>query len=670
MFVAPFLLLLAPQSRVADLSFTSKDRKLTLTISKQTGRFELKWGQSVGVLQAYGQAKLANGSTDRTDARELHEVKSEPTKDAIGEAQKITVRHLSPGKPELKHTFWLYHRNAEIAVRLDLIDAKGQSSNQLIPVVSGKPIQFPKGGNMQSLFVPYDNDSYARYSSQAWTGESAEVGSHEVGALYDDTTRNGLVVGSIDHDLWKSAVKFSKSGGLHLTAGVTSKFTHDTQPHGAISGKEIRSPRFVLGHYPDWRQGLERYGDLNAKVVPPLKWNGKVPMGWNSWSAHKSKLQASDANAALEFVRDELKDLRNDGTAYINLDSYYDNLSVDQRKAFVKKAHDSGLKAGIYWSPFVNWGEPDWKTVGSYHFRDLQLKDSTGNLLPKHDGAWPLDPTHPGTLLRIDQQLKEYSEQGFDFVKLDFLTHGALEGKHHDTKIQTGTAAYNFGMKRLLNSLQRHTRGKPFFVSLSIAPLFPHGYGHSRRISCDVFANIGSSEYLLNSQNFGWWTAGRLYQFNDPDHACVYQAEGEESTSEAEARTRLTASVIGGGLLLQGDNLTNDRARDRVKKVFSNIGALNLAKAAPQFRPVYGNIGDVGGAVFVYRESATVCYVALFNFDKSRFKAINESASRLGLTGTWTGQDLWTDNPLSLTSTLSHNLAPMDCALFKLTRKR
>lgn len=670
MFVAPFLLLLAPQSRVADFSYTSKDRKLTLTISKQTGRFDLKWGQSVGVLQAYGQAKLANGSTDRTDARALHEVKSEPTKDAIGEAQKITVRHLSPGKPELKHTFWLYHRNAEIAVRLDLIDANGQSSNQLIPMVSGKPIQFPNGGNMQSLFVPYDNDSYARYSSQAWTGESAEVGSHEVGALYDDTTRNGLVVGSIDHDLWKSAVKFSKSGGLQVTAGVTSKFTHDTQPHGAISGKDIRSPRFVLGHYPDWRTGLERYGDLNAKVVPPLKWNGKVPFGWNSWSAHKSKLQASDADAALEFIRIELPGLRNDGTAYINLDSYYDNLSVDQRKAFTKKAHDSGLKAGIYWAPFVNWGEPDWKTIGNYYFRDLQLKDATGKFLPKHDGAWPLDPTHPGTLQRIDQQLKEYAEQGFDFIKLDFMTHAALEGNHFDPKIQTGTAAYNFGMQQLLKILSKHTKAKPFFVSLSIAPMFPHGYAHSRRISCDVFANIGSTEYLLNSQNYGWWTAGRLYQFNDPDHACVYQAEGEESTSEAEARTRLTSSVIGGGMILQGDNLTNPKAKHRVKQIFSNQQVLDLAKVSPDFLPVSGSIGDKGGDLFLHKQGSDTYFLAAFNFDKKATRAVIIPLERLGLTGTWTATNLWTGTSTQATRSLTHNLAPTDSALFKLTRTR
>jgi hypothetical protein len=582
----------------------------------------------------------------------------------------VVVRHLTANQPELRHTFWLYNKNGEVGVRLDVIDPKRQNSNQLVPISTENPTRFPKQGELQSLFVPYDNDGYARYSSQAWSGDSLEIGSHEIGALYDDSTRTGLVAGSIDHDTWKSCVKFSKRGGIELRSGVTSKYTHDTQPHGSVSGKEIRSARFVLGSYADWRKGLERHADLNAKIAPPLKWKGSVPFGWNSWSGHKSKLQSGDAHAALEFVRDQLPHFRNDGTAYINLDSYYDNLSIEQRQNFAQKAHASGLKAGVYWSPFVNWGEPDWKTTGSYLFRDLQLKDSKGNLLPKHDGAWPLDPTHPGTLQRIDQQLKEFVEQGFDYVKLDFLTHGALEGKHYDSRIQTGTAAYNFGMKRLLKSIERYSKKKPFFVSLSIAPLFPHGYGHSRRISCDVFADIGATEYLLNSQNYGWWSAGRLYQFNDPDHSCVYQAEGESAISEAESRSRLTASVIGGGLLLQGDNLTNELARNRVKSIFSNTAIIDLAKSSPQFRPVQGNIGSVGGDLFVFRESPTVCYIAAFNFDKVNVMEIKEGASRLGLEGNWIGQDLWTNRRLSVTNNFQFDLAPMDCMLMRLKRKQ
>lgn len=628
--------------------------KVALTVSPETGRFSIAWGKAASIVDAYGEARLADGSVRKSYEQAHHEVRSEKIRDAWGEATRVTVRHWTKGGPELRHTFWIYSGTSEVLVRMDLINGKG--SNRLVPIVADKPVNLKHDS---TLFVPYDNDNYFRYSSSPV--KDSEDGSYEVGALYDDTSRRGLVVGSIDHDLWKSAVLFKD--GVRVTAGVTSKYTHDKDEHGTVEGREVRSPRFVVGLYADWRQGLERFGDLNAKVRKPLAWKGAVPFGWNSWSGHKNKVQKKDMDAALEFVQNDLPWFRSGGTAYINFDSFWDNLTREQRIAVVKKAHAAGLKAGIYWTPFVNWGEPDWKTVGGYHFRDLQLKDSKGKLLPKLDGGWPLDPTHPGTLQRIDENLKEFLAQGFDYIKLDFMTHGALEGKHYNPKITTGTAAYNLGMKRIVDGLPKN-----FFISLSIAPMFPHGYAHSRRISCDVFSNIGASEYFLNSQNYGWWTAGRLYRFNDPDSACVFQALGESSTTDAEARTRFTASVIGGGMMIEGDDLTNPAARARVLKIFSNKAALALAAKTPSFLPVRGNTGDKAGDLFVYRQDRDTVYLAAFNFDKAVAKQDTVTLDRLGLAGEWNGEDLWTGKKERLAGSVTFAMPPTDCSLMRLTR--
>ncbi|HEY0867085.1 MAG TPA: hypothetical protein VGE01_06900, partial [Fimbriimonas sp.] len=512
-----------------------------LSVSRSSGRFSLDWGKA-SVRDAYGEASLPGASTRKTTDYAQHLVEKQPVEDKFGKGVRVVVRHLDPGSPELRHTFWVYERRPEAFVRLDLVGAEG--TDRLVPIATDRPVRLQHSGPLQSLFVPYDNDNYFRYHSQWWgEGEGNADGSYEVGALYDDASRLGLVVGSVDHDLWKSAVLFKRNGGIRATAGVTSKYTHDQEEHGTVLGKEVRSPRFVLGLYSDWRHGLERYGDLNAIVQPPLAWKGEVPFGWNSWSGHKAKVSNEAMLAALEFVHKDLPWLRSGDTAYINFDSFWDNLTREQRVAFTEKVHAAGLKAGIYWTPFVNWGEPDWNTSGGYKFRDLQLKNSKGELLPKLDSGWPLDPTHPGTLLRIEENIKDFIDQGFDYIKLDFMTHGALEGVHFNPRITTGTAAYRIGMHKVVDELAKADR--PIFISLSIAPMFPHGYGHSRRISCDVFSNIGASEYFLNSLNYGWWTGGRLYQYNDPDSACVYQALGEDSTTEAEARTRFTASVIG-----------------------------------------------------------------------------------------------------------------------------
>ena len=54
-----------------------------------------------------------------------------------------------------------------------------------------------------------------------------------------------------------------------------------------------------------------------------------------------------------------------------------------------------------------------------------------------------------------------------------------------------------------------------------MAPVFPHGYAHSRRVACDQMYG-GGVEYTLNSLGGGWWL-NKLYLL-DPD-LVVFGAE-------------------------------------------------------------------------------------------------------------------------------------------------
>jgi len=49
------------------------------------------------------------------------------------------------------------------------------------------------------------------------------------------------------------------------------------------------------------------------------------------------------------------------------------------------------------------------------------LRDGNGN--PQStDGGYALDPTHPGTRTNINFYINEFTNWGFDYVKLDFLS--------------------------------------------------------------------------------------------------------------------------------------------------------------------------------------------------------------------------------------------------------
>lgn len=621
--------------------------QFALTISRTTGTFNLDWGSKAQVRNAFGETKLKGGETLRTTSYLNHQIEQTKVKDKFGEGVKVILRHTRPGQPELRHTFWVYEGKSEVIAKLEIVSDKPVESNYIAPIIADNAM-VSSTEPLRSLFVPFDNDNYVRYRSDNW-GDKTE--SCEVGAIYDEPSRNGLVIGSIDHDNWKSGIQTHKkpNAPIHLLkayAGATSKYTHDTQPHGYLKGKTISSPRFVIGQYADWREGMERYGDLNALVQPPLPWKDGVPFGWNSWSGHKDKIDAKSADAAIEFIANEVPNFRNDGVAYINFDSFWDRLTPAQLAEFVKKCHAKGLKAGIYWTPFTYWGELDWKVDrGEVLFQEYALKDHDGKPLPKLSGGYPMDPTHPGTKLLNQKKYREFVDLGFDFIKLDFMTHGSLEGKFHDPKITTGVQAYRKGMQDLLDAFDPKKIGRPFFISLSIAPMFPHGYAHSRRISCDAFARIDQTEYMLNSATYSWWTHGRLYAFNDPDHSPLYREQNQRVTSDFESRSRWNASIIAGGMLLESDDLTDPDVKVRVKDVISNNRALDLARKAPSFRPAITTNGFKATHVFVWKDGPAT-YVAIFNYEAIQPLEFAVNLERLGLdpkvtykmTNVWKGE--------------------------------
>lgn len=646
---------------VAGTQFSSGD--VRLLIEPAQGRFVISKGPGKNSLAsmdgATGEVAMPDGSVWNTRSADRHSLSYRAIRDGFGRGVEITVRH-GTGARELRQKFWMYRDRPEVLTRLDAI---GIGSTNRVTPIAGAQARSQSAPYANRLEVPYDNDGYNRYHSDGRDGRS-----HGVTALYDGAG-HGVVIGSIDHELWKSGIAFGKDGRLDAIAGMTEN-GRDKAPHGTIAGDEIRSPRFSIGFSDDWRGGMERYGELNAIVKPALAWKGGVPFGWNSWSAHKAKLKNEDVIAATDFIANDLPTFRNGRTAYVNMDSFWDNLTQTQRKAFVGRAHGAGLKAGTYWTPFVAWGELDSGVGGDipYRYRDLALKDAKGEPLPKLDGGWPLDPTHPGTLARIDRQMKEFVEEGYDFVKLDFTTHGALEGRHHNPKVRTGNEAYAIGMQRIVADLAPKRIGRPFFISLSIAPLFPHGFGHSRRISCDAFADIGASEYMLNSATYGWWTENRLYRFNDPDHTVVYQAMDEGPTSEAEGLTRINASLVAGGMLLEGDALGHPEAQSRVKRLFTNPAVLALARRAKAFRPLDVATGERASEVFVLRDGGRT-YIGAFNYDREKPLSREVSLRGLNLAGRFLVTDLWTGTKREVADSVTFTLPPRSSTLVVLEKR-
>lgn len=536
----------------------------------------------------------------------------------------------------------------------------------IAPVNTTAPVQM-NWSDVRQLSVPYDNDAWVRYVLTP-AGEKARE-SYEVGAVFDAATRAGLIAGSIDHDVWKSAVRYEMTApatldALTLVSGAASELTRDVRRHGIVKGDKVASARFFVTLADDWRDGMEAFADLCAQVAPNQTKGGVKPFGWNSWGDLQTKINYKNATEVADFIKGELMPSFSDadGSVIVNLDAFWDfGFREEDHKKFTELCRKNGQKAGIYFCPFTDWGKNPDATVSEapqYKMGELYLRSNGEPIV--FDGAPALDPTHPGTKARVAAHLNKFKDWGYEYVKIDFMAHGAYESDHHyNPAVSTGTQAFSEGMQ-FIDSV---ADGK-LWINLSIAPLFPASYAQSRRIGCDAWSNIGSTEYTLNALTYGWWL-DHLYHYNDADHIVF------KDVTEGENRARLTSSAITGVYFL-GDNMseTGDSiTKERLRKFAVNDRVNNMARRTKSFRPVRPGEGDKASDIFEGRDGKTV-WVAYFNYGEDE-KPAEFSMAELNLEpgAVKSVTELWSGEKVAPTGKVSAVIPPKDVKLFEIEIK-
>ena len=563
----------------------------------------------------------------------------EDINDALGKGIKVSIKNMGDGI-SLTQQFYLYPGWGHIVLELLAEGINGGKiySNYIAPIATDKGLEISGSKDPRFLFVPFDNDDFIRYASLPLR-EAKE--SYSVTAVFDNDTRRGLVAGAITHDTWKTGITLS-DGKLRVFGGITSYHTRDTSPHGKVGGACAASPKIYLGFYDDWRDGMEAYGKTVGEISPPLSWGDGVPFGWNSWSAVATQINYDIYVEASDFVKDFLQNnsFHNNGVVYINFDSFWDRLTVEERIKAANHVKANGQRPGIYFTPFTFWDvkNPDRiveGTDGKYKYSEIITKNANNEFLPSFsgggDGGFPLDPTHPGNKMRVKHAFDQFLEWGFEYIKLDFMCHASVEGVFHDPAVTTGIQAYNCGMSHILEILGDRVKDEEFFISLSIAPIFPSQYAHGRRISCDIFGTINWTEYMLNSLTYGWWLNNHVYPFNDPDHIVTYNSfNHREAIMYNEGLSRYVSAAISGTFMIDSDDFRLAEARERAKKILTHEAVNRLAAEGKTFKPVEGNTGDRAADIFV-REDGDSFYLAVFNFDGEKPKKMRVDLARAGL---------------------------------------
>ena len=663
---------------------------------------DLVWQDGHKLLNLESGAELADGQKLTTSAYSTHVLDQPATAGASTPAREYTIRSTSPGKPALLQHIWLSDDKPSISIEAELdaqASAIGTRHFDAVLIKGANSVNIKPGAALRVLHVPFDNDMWFRYKSAPVSSLKPDetYTSEEVTSIYDNESREAIVLGSITHNTWKTAIDVRAMGGnineLDIYGGIASPTgvrtdTHDTVPHGLVHGAHVVSPRVFIGSFDDWRDGLEAYGEANAALHPPLVWPAGVPMGWNSWAAYADKINEHRYLGAAAFVRDNLvpQGFGHDKVVYVNLDAFWSKLDAVQLADAVatiqsmQGADGTRFEPGIYWTPFAYWSDDldAWVegTGMKYRYRDILLKAPDGSLLPKVDGGRAIDPSHPGAKARTSYFLKQFQQLGFHYLKLDFLSHGALEGAHNDPAIQTGVQAYNEGMQQIVEETRSEETGNRMFLSLSIAPLCRSGYGHARRLSCDTKGQISggdqTTEYMLNSLTYGWWTSKNLY-IADPDHVVLGQNADHGARSITEGRSRLLSAIISGGMILDSSRLADDpQGQQFARAVYDNRNLFAVATEGQAFRPVEGDTGDKAAAVFT-RPSAHGIYLAVFNYDEKQSQTIAVPLARIDprlAAAPVTVTDVATGKALApADGTISIELAAAESKLLELHRK-
>lgn len=597
------------------------------------------------------------------------EYSSSPISNQFGKGTKHTIKLTEAGMPDLKLFFYTYEQLPYFLCQMELTGAN-ISSNGMVPVQGIVP--FLKGNKeLRSVFIPFDNDTFISYNSKALLKNEQQISS-EAGAIYDDKSRKGLISGSVNHGDWKTGVISTADGdgniSLTVEVGFTNKdITRDVLPHGALSGAVVQSPVVFYGVFEDWRTGMETYAKVSKAATPAVvfEWKKPTPMGWNSWGAMQTKLSYEKIVKVTDYFADSLKTFRTDGTLFIDLDSYWDNLlkggqegDYSKLKEFADYVKSKGLKPGIYWAPFTDWGFNDGpeRRVEGGNYKYGQAWTKIGNGYHDFDGARALDPTHPATQQRIALVIGKLKSCGFEMIKIDFLGHAAVESDHYyDPKIKTGMQAYKAGMSFLLKQL-----GNQMLVYAAISPTMASApYVHMRRIACDAFKSIHDTKYTLNSVTYGWWQT-HLYEYVDADHVVI----GDESPGANKART--LSAIVTGTLIVGDDYSTPGPWMERASQLFGNQALLNIMKDGKSFRPLESN--KEASELFV-KQVGNSTYLAIFNYDKEPKKFIIKP-SDIGLK-TLTGiktEDLFTKRVISANFPATFEVEAGNAMMIKITK--
>ena len=263
-----------------------------------------------------------------------------------------------------------------------------------------------------------------------------------------------------------------------------------------------------------------------------------------------------------------------------------------------------------------------------YYIRDVSLKDNNGKTIIYKDGdfgAFPLDPTHPATRLRIIAELQKAKAIDARFLKIDFLSAGALESStRYNKNIRSGLQGYNYGMK-MLKHLIDSILGPDIFITHAISPTFPSQFAHARFLSTDIYSHFrddmegfprhGSTASSMITNSHLGWMQGTIIPYSNLDVLIMKNFQKNADLSERDIKVRLFSLMSLGSILGDGSDFRNPLAAERARKFLDNKNVSDYFARPRAFMPIKVADGLTQDQQLSFYLPGDVILLSSFNFD-------------------------------------------------------
>lgn len=342
----------------------------------------------------------------------------------------------------------------------------------------------------------YYRHGWQSWSLAAWTEVSFPLPIQKPHILHPYQTDAVYSLEEDPHGSWLGAVEFSN--GKVLILGALSTDTHVFLKANQLQGRSEAGEAEWLCAYGDEDSVFSEYTALLGKRFGIMR-KPASPRVWCSWYGFYSYITERNLIQTIDLLGDLPFDaIQIDDGWQKDIGDWEPNEKFPSgMAAMADKIKSTGRKAGLWLAPLLI---SDSSTLFADH-EDWVVKDETGKYVTTGFNVWghniyTLDVTHPDVISWLVDLMSRVRRWGFDYIKLDFLYGGAMNGVRH-ARIPRELAF------RIVLGKMREALGEDAYLLTCGVPILPAlGLCDAIRIGPDV-SHLWEDylfEYLL--QNF------------------------------------------------------------------------------------------------------------------------------------------------------------------------